>query len=345
MDDIANHKALICVAETGSLGGASEQLGKSKVMISRAIKTLEDELGFRLLDRNARGSKLTAKGSAYVETCRPVIQQVDSALNAMALNKGQFICDTDDQQIPLKLSSPNTFGSIVLSEVIADFQKAHSHYRLELVTDEQFQDIFDHKLDISIRAHLSSDSIHDNLISRPLIKLPFFLCCTPEYLTRYLSKTVTSANGMIAERDVISDNIVRIKNISIDEWFAETPFVAWSYLGQHESVLVDSESQRKVTPVNVTFISNNSISCRNYLMASEGFAFLPLHVIRQALNEGKLIIVTLEPNKFEVDLRITYMNAQGRQSATNRFVEFLMKHSAITTLRQEIQNLYIKLKI
>ncbi|WP_264877579.1 helix-turn-helix domain-containing protein [Vibrio agarivorans] len=73
MDDIANHKALICVAETGSLGGASEQLGKSKVMISRAIKTLEDELGFRLLDRNAKGSKLTAKGSAYVETCRPVI--------------------------------------------------------------------------------------------------------------------------------------------------------------------------------------------------------------------------------------------------------------------------------
>ncbi|WP_394244714.1 LysR family transcriptional regulator [Vibrio astriarenae] len=321
MDDIANHRVLICVADSGSLGMAAEQLGKSKVMISRAIKALENELGFRLLDRNAKGSKLTAKGKAYVDSCRPILMEVDTALRVMTINKLHFTKDTTEQQIKLKLSSPNTFGSIVLSEVIADFQKENPNYVIELVTDEQFQDIFDHQLDISIRAHLSSDSIHENLISRPLIKLPFFLCCSPGFV---------QANGLPK---------------SLDSLFSNFPFVAWSYLNQEDLVMVDSETQRKCHSDNVKFVSNNSLSCFHYLKSANAFACLPYHVIRQALKEDALVVLSPEHSRFEVDLRITYLNAQGTQSATNVFVDYLVEHPSILELKREIHAIYSKLAI
>ncbi|MFS1439870.1 hypothetical protein BCU94_16325 [Shewanella sp. 10N.286.52.C2] len=312
MDDIANHRALIFVSKTGSYSVAAERLGISKVMISRAIKTLETDLGFRLLDRTTKGSKLTPKGKAYVDFCEPTIRNIEESVQALVGYKRDFKQKGSNPAIRLKLSSPNTFGSIVISQVISDFHQAYPNILVELITDDAFKDIFEHQLDIAIRAHLTSESILENTISRKLIKLPFTFCCTPDYLTHHGQPE------------------------SIEALFVKHAFVAWTYLNQQESVTINHADNLAFIPKKIAFISNNSLACLNSILTSHGIGFLPYHVIRDSLKRGELVALFCEQTCFEADIRVTYLNSQGPQSVTAMFVDYLISSPWFTELKNEI---------
>ena len=67
--EIRHLRALLGVAATQTIGRAAEQLGVTQPALSRQLKELEHAAGVALLDRSARGVKLTAAGSALAGDC------------------------------------------------------------------------------------------------------------------------------------------------------------------------------------------------------------------------------------------------------------------------------------
>lgn len=67
--EIRHLRALLGVAATQTIGRAAEQLGVTQPALSRQLKELEHATGLSLLDRSARGVKLTAAGSALAGDC------------------------------------------------------------------------------------------------------------------------------------------------------------------------------------------------------------------------------------------------------------------------------------
>ena len=61
--DIYQLKTFITIAREGSITRASDSLHLSQPAVSSHIKSLEDEIGFALFERNARGMSLTEKGA------------------------------------------------------------------------------------------------------------------------------------------------------------------------------------------------------------------------------------------------------------------------------------------
>ena len=55
------------VAANGGLGKASRASGRSKATLSRRIADLEEQLGVRLIERSARGLKLTEAGQMLMD--------------------------------------------------------------------------------------------------------------------------------------------------------------------------------------------------------------------------------------------------------------------------------------
>jgi LysR family transcriptional regulator, benzoate and cis,cis-muconate-responsive activator of ben and cat genes len=77
----------IAVAEEGSFTRAASRLRLAQQAVSRQIADLERELGVKLFERGARGTRLTPAGVAFVEDARGAIgQTVRAALRARAQN-------------------------------------------------------------------------------------------------------------------------------------------------------------------------------------------------------------------------------------------------------------------
>jgi LysR family transcriptional regulator, hca operon transcriptional activator len=81
--ELRHLRYFVAVAEAGSLTVAAEQrLHTSQPSLSRQIRSLEDEVGARLLTRRARGIELTPAGRAFLDHARVVLSQAEAAAQA-----------------------------------------------------------------------------------------------------------------------------------------------------------------------------------------------------------------------------------------------------------------------
>ena len=66
---------LVALAESNSINQAAQNLFVSQSGISKAIKQLESELGFPLLERSSRGITFTSRGTEFLHDAYSLIKQ------------------------------------------------------------------------------------------------------------------------------------------------------------------------------------------------------------------------------------------------------------------------------
>ncbi len=86
--DLKQIRYFVAVAEAGSFSAGSRRAFVTQPTLSAAISALEAELGFALLERHARGVRLSAKGAEVLETARSILRQTEQ-LKAVSPNKPQ----------------------------------------------------------------------------------------------------------------------------------------------------------------------------------------------------------------------------------------------------------------
>ncbi|WP_416982483.1 LysR family transcriptional regulator [Streptomyces sp. T028] len=77
--DLKQLKALVTVAEVGSVTRAAELLHLVQPAVTRQIRTLEEELGVALFDRTRQGMRPTEAGTAMVERARRALNELERA--------------------------------------------------------------------------------------------------------------------------------------------------------------------------------------------------------------------------------------------------------------------------
>ncbi|MBV9582463.1 MAG: LysR family transcriptional regulator [Chloroflexi bacterium] len=87
--ELRDIRYFVAVASELHFGRAAQRLLISQPALSQQIRSLEAELGLRLLERNSKGVQLTAAGKAFLPEATAVVQQADHALEvARALVEG-----------------------------------------------------------------------------------------------------------------------------------------------------------------------------------------------------------------------------------------------------------------
>jgi DNA-binding transcriptional LysR family regulator len=110
----ARLRALVELAEAGSVRGAAERLVVTESAISSALASLSSEVGVQLVDRHGRGVRLTPAGQRYADYARKILGLHHEAVLAA---RGEV----DPEHGSIRLAAVTTAGELLLPALLASF--------------------------------------------------------------------------------------------------------------------------------------------------------------------------------------------------------------------------------
>jgi DNA-binding transcriptional LysR family regulator len=132
MLNVARLQTFAEVARQGSISAAALQLAYTQSAVSQQIASLEAEAGVALLDRHARGVRLTDAGQALLSHAEGVLARLHAAQDELAaiagLHGGR-----------LRAASFPTAGATIMPLAIATFRARHPDVQLTLAEGEPEQ--------------------------------------------------------------------------------------------------------------------------------------------------------------------------------------------------------------
>lgn len=136
----------VAIAEEGNFSRAARRLHVSQPPLSTQIKSLEEELGMRLLERTNRGVSLTAAGSVFYEETRAVLARLEHARGkALRADRG------DIGMLAVGFVSIADYG--ILPPALKHFRASFPLVEVqlhELTTDAQIRELRATRLDLGI---------------------------------------------------------------------------------------------------------------------------------------------------------------------------------------------------
>jgi DNA-binding transcriptional LysR family regulator len=162
--------AFDAVARSGSFTAAANLLDLTQGAISRQIAQLEEQLGVTLVEREARGVRLTDKGRAYAAGVTEILSKIRSlSLEAMSAN----------EEMRLRLAILPTFGTRWLMPRIPDFVARNPGITISFATRIGQFDFRAENIDAAIHVGRPDWPEAD---CRFLMKETVVTVCTPEFL-------------------------------------------------------------------------------------------------------------------------------------------------------------------
>jgi DNA-binding transcriptional LysR family regulator len=172
----AELNAFVAVAERTNFARAAAHLGIAASTISQTIRSLEERLGMRLLNRTTRSVSLTDAGEKLLARIRPAIMELGAAVED--LNEFR---DTPTGTLRLNVSSVP--AQIVLAPVIKAFLAAYPAIALDITVDDGHGDIVSGRFDAGIR--VGRRVARDMQIVRVSEPSRLIAIAAPEYLQQH----------------------------------------------------------------------------------------------------------------------------------------------------------------
>jgi DNA-binding transcriptional LysR family regulator len=175
--DLNATRMLVAVVQAGSLSAGATRLGIPLPTLSRRIRELEQQLNVQLLERSARGAKLTDAGTRLYEHAGRGIEALLEAEQAVtsdqALLKGR-----------LRLSLPQAFEPWL--DLLNAFQRSYPDIQIHVYTTERRMDLIEDGIDVALRV---GAIMHETMVARHVLSYRHILVASPELLQRFGTPT------------------------------------------------------------------------------------------------------------------------------------------------------------
>src|SRR5712671_6555287 len=170
--DLNATRMLVAVVQAGSLSAAATRLGTPLPTLSRRIRDLERQLGVQLLERSARGTKLTDAGARLHEHASRGIEALLEAEQAVVSDQARL-------KGRLRLSLPQTVEP--WWELLAAFQRRYPDIRVHVYTTERRVDLIEDGIDVALRVGTIA---HESMVARHVVTYRHLLVASPLLIER-----------------------------------------------------------------------------------------------------------------------------------------------------------------
>jgi len=199
MDRLDELAIFVAVVQHGSLAAAGRKLRRSASAVTRAIASLEQRFGARLVERTTRRLAPTEAGLRLAERAHLLLTDYQAA-----------VLDTADTQLTglLRITSPVQFGRKHVAPVVMAFLDRYPQMQIEMILNDRNLDLIDEGLDVAVRiGHLQDSS----RVARRLGQVSRVTVASPDYLAR---RGEPQEPAQLAEHDTI----VGTQRASLREW-------------------------------------------------------------------------------------------------------------------------------
>ena len=141
---VSDLSAFVAVATHRSFSRAAAELGLSPSALSHTVRSLEERLDLRLLNRTTRSVAPTEAGERLLERLRPALRDIDDALE----DANAFRAKPAGR---LRLNVPRSAALLLLAPVMTRFITAYPQMRLEITADDRLVDIVASGYDAGVR--------------------------------------------------------------------------------------------------------------------------------------------------------------------------------------------------
>jgi DNA-binding transcriptional LysR family regulator len=253
MDQFKQVSAFVAVAVRGSLSAAARAQDVSPAMIGRRIDALEQRLGVKLLVRTTRRVALTFEGSAFLEDCQRILNDLANAEASVSL--GGIKASGH-----VKITAPAGFGRRHVAPLVMAYLDANPDVTVSLDLTDRLVDLVNESIDCGVRLGELADS---SLVSMRLGAMNRIVVTSPDYVSRH------GAPRTLADLDRHQCLLLRQQR-------------GWSFQQGGESVLVK---------VSGTLECNDGAVLRDWALLGKGLAWRSMWEVGEDLAAGRLVSV------------------------------------------------------
>ena len=283
--DLKAAEMFIAVVRAGSLSAASLKTRVPLATLSRNVRQLEEELGVQLLERSARGTKLTDAGMLLYE---------HASRGVDALHDGELAVTSHQTALKgrLRLSIPPSFEP--WWELLAAFQREHPDIQVVVYTTERTVDLSIEGIDVALRI---GPVVHESLVAKRLLRYRHVLVASPALLERF--GTPASPDALFALPAAI--------------WVRDANTQRSWRLGE-----------REIQPTAILAV-NDYLHLRQRAIAGDAVAELPPFLATEALRDGRLVALLPDHPFPEQEVTLLYQRHRQPSRVVRAYLDYCQR--------------------
>lgn len=293
MDRVSSMLSFVKVVELGGFAAAARQLNLANSVVTGHIKSLEERLDARLLNRTTRSVSLTDAGRAYYERCVQILSEIEDAeetVQTLQFKPRGILRINTSPAVPL-----------VIAPSIAEFSGLYPEVTIHFTATSRMLDLVEQGFDLAIWYALVPDS---SLIRRHLASYRSIICASPDYLSKHGQPKHPT--------DLVGHNCIVYYDAPWGKGGRE-----WTFTGPNGEIPVQ---------VSGSLETNNVDAIRTAALNGQGFIFTPPHLVIQELRSGALVSVLRDFPAREISVDAFYPNRQHLPAKVRTFIDLVAKN-------------------
>lgn len=284
--DLNAVQMFVSVVQVGSLSATAQRTGVPLPTLSRRIRELERELKVQLLERSARGTRLTDAGTRLYEHATRGIEAFVEAEQAVRSDQARL-------RGRLRLSLPTAFEP--WWELLGAFQRHYPDIQLSVYTTDRRVDLVQDGIDVALRVGVV---LHEAMVARRLLSYRHALVASPTLLERLGTPVAPEA----------------LHRFPCATWCRDANTQGIWRLGEH------------IVEPKAVLTTNDYLHLRGRALAGEVVTELPPFLAAEPIRSGQLRAVLADHPMPEQQVNLLYPSHRNPSSIVRAYLDFCQKH-------------------
>ncbi|WP_256816453.1 LysR family transcriptional regulator [Cytobacillus sp. Bac17] len=290
--NIEQFEAFVYVSMTENFSKAGEILYISQPSVSARIKTLENEIGYTLFNRNGKNVKLTKEGEKLLPYAKNILQNIQEGILAIQKTNSK----TEGE---ISIATVLTVGNYIFPSLVNEFFQLYPSIKLVVQTGHS-PNVLDMVLNHEVPLGICRSVSHPQIETIHLFDDEMVLAIYPEH-PFYSRKTVT------------------IQEVAIQPLFLFNR-------GSLDWALINNAFKSMSEKPNVIMEIDNIEMVQQMVKKQMGIALLPRFSIEEDIKANRLGIVKIEELPLlSRPLQLIYLKDSKIDGVLRIFVDFLIR--------------------